>query len=86
MNALLDESLANEKPARIKQTGYRLQVQGAKPAAYKTKMADADVLECRRLYEREGARPADLAIRFGVSREYVYSLVHYATRSKLIPR
>jgi hypothetical protein len=80
-------SLRDEpKPKPDKQTGYRIPVEGAPPRAFKTLMTDAQVLECRALAEFEGKTTQELADRYGVKRDYMYKLLSYTTRSKLIPR
>lgn len=54
----------------------------------KTLLTDEQVLDVRRQYEFEGVSPETLYLQtkeFGVSRDYLYRLLQYQTRSKLIP-
>lgn len=61
-----------------------------KPAAKKKViLTDEQVIECRTRYEFEGwsrRRLLDEYEKYGVTNQYLYNLLSYATRSKLIPK
>ncbi|SAL02793.1 hypothetical protein AWB80_08442 [Caballeronia pedi] len=82
LHSLADVPAERQEPA-AKQTGYRLRT--GKPSKAKTVLTDAQVLRMREQHEFEGVPARKLAEEYGLDREYVYKLLDYRTRSKLIP-
>lgn len=69
-----------------KNRGYRLRGETAGRTGGVPLLTDEQVLECRLLHEYEGWKNSALAEAFGVSSEYMRSILEYRTRCKLIPR
>lgn len=75
----------NRRKRRLSR-GYKL-IDEARRQLTNTLMTDAQVLECRARYEFEtGWLPKRLAQEYGTSAAYMYQLLSYQTRSKLIPK
>lgn len=67
---------------RVSNRGYDL----GRLNNYRTLLTDHQVLEARWLAEFGGWTHARVAHHYGLSAEYVYRLMDYATRTKLFPK
>ncbi|MEX3764400.1 hypothetical protein [Paraburkholderia phenoliruptrix] len=72
-----------ERAPKAKPRGYKLRTYHDRKVA--TLLTDEQVLAARAAYEFDGAKARNLALQYGVSRSYMYHLLTYQTRSKLIP-
>lgn len=81
---LLKNSSACPVVRRERKPTWKVQRGVTVPIA-RLKLTDEDILTIRGRYEFQGERPENLACDFNVSRDYIYSVVHYWTRSKLVP-
>ena len=67
---------------RVSNRGYDLN----RVKNYRTLLTDHQVLEARWLFEFGGWTHDQVARHYGLSADYVSSLMRYATRSKLFPK